>query len=137
VVVNGDGVISNSNCGRRHAAAHVVDVRRCYTNVQLFIMRTKRQNQKYVDGLRRRTVDRHTSPRRVHFWKMLSVTLTSQPITLKMSPCHVHLVLSKSSLSEDGNEVQGLDKLLTCYAKFRRSFVHERQITTLKFYQVV
>jgi len=35
-----------------------------------------------------------TSARKVHFWKILSVTLTFEPMTLKMSPCHTDLMMS-------------------------------------------
>jgi len=39
-----------------------------------------------LDSLRQSTVDRYTFSWKVHFQKMLSVTLTFEPTTLKMSP---------------------------------------------------
>ena len=37
------------------------------------------------DGLRQQTVDRYASTGKVHFRKIPSVTLTVEPMTLKMS----------------------------------------------------
>ena len=50
-------------------------------------------------GLGRRTVDRYASPGKAHFEKMLSVTLTFEPMTLKMSSRHVDLLTSAGSLT--------------------------------------
>ena len=51
-----------------------------------------------MDGLRRRTIDRHASAGKVRFFfwggGMLSTTPTTKPMTLKISTCHVELVLS-------------------------------------------
>jgi len=40
------------------------------------------------------SIDRYAFIRKVHTWKMLSVSLTFESITLKMSSCHVDLVIS-------------------------------------------
>jgi len=47
-----------------------------------------------LDGSRRRTVDRFVSVGKVHFLKMLSVTLTFEQMTLKCHLCHVDMVMN-------------------------------------------
>jgi len=47
-----------------------------------------------LGGLWRRTVDRYVTPVKVFFEKMLSVTLTFEPMTLKISPMSLDLLMS-------------------------------------------
>jgi len=40
-----------------------------------------------------KTADQYCLRQKSVFWQMLSMTLTFEPLTLKMSPCHVDLVM--------------------------------------------